>query len=123
MSLESGSGAVLWQDLRYGMRMSVQKPSFTLIAVITLALGIGANTTIFSVVNSLLLRPLAVEQPERLVRIELGGSQTSFLNYRDLMEGTEVFSAVAAHSLAQFNLGEGEAMRGVFGELVTGRYF
>jgi len=115
--------ADLWQDLRYGARMWLKKPGFTLIAVLTLALGIGANSAIFSLVNTVLLRPLAVAQPEQLVRIYTGVSQTSFPNYRDLSEGTEVFSALAAHQFAQLNLGQGETMRRVFGELVTGNYF
>src|SRR5262245_14472494 len=112
--------ADLWQDLRYGARMLMKQPGFTTIAALTLALGIGANTAIFSVVNSVLLRPLAVAEPERLMRI---GRQTSFPNYRDLAEGNEAFSAVAAHSVGQFNLGEGDAMSRVMGELVTGNYF
>src|SRR5215468_12760072 len=89
----------IWQDLRYGARMLVQKPGFTLIAILTLALGIGANTAIFSLVNTALLRPLPVERPEQLVSINnlsLGIPVISFPNYRDFRDRMNSFSGMVA---------------------------
>jgi hypothetical protein len=65
-----------WQDLRYGARMLLKNPGFTLIAIVTLSLGIGANTAIFSLTDQILLRRLPVERPEELVALRSPGSKS-----------------------------------------------
>ncbi|HEU0173076.1 MAG TPA: ABC transporter permease [Blastocatellia bacterium] len=122
-----GFGALetIRQDARYGARMLLKQPGFTLMAILTLALGIGANTAIFSFVNSVLLRPPMAAQPEQLLRIlkREGGNFFSYPNYRDIAEGTPAFSMLAAHSEGQLNLGQGEATERVHCEFVTGNFF
>src|SRR6266511_3474535 len=91
------------QDLRYGVRMLLKHPGFTLIAVVTLALGIGANTAIFSVVNAVVLRPLPYPEPERLIRLwdsNPGRGWPEFaasaLNFEDWRKQQTVFEQLAA---------------------------
>jgi predicted permease len=89
--------ADFWQDLRYGVRMMLKNPGFTLIAVLTLGLGMGANTAIFSVVNGVLLRPLAYQEPERIVTLLQGGrSPVSPANYLDLRANAKSFTQISA---------------------------
>jgi predicted permease len=95
----------LFQDIRYGARMLIKNPAVTLVAVITLALGIGANTAIFSAVNGMLLRPLPVANADRLDVIagQLKGvdgfSSFSYLDYRDLRAQATGFSDVIAYNI------------------------
>jgi putative ABC transport system permease protein len=96
--------ADLWQDLRFGARMLLKQPGFTLIAVLTLALGIGANTAIFSIVNAVLLRPLPYQQPDRLVavwesdkrKVE-GQSSMAYPNFYDLRAQNQSFEQMASY--------------------------
>src|SRR5690349_23469345 len=108
----------LWQDLRYGARMLLKKPGFALIAVITLALGIGAKTAIFSVVNAVLLRPLPFAEADRLMMIretklpqfpEFSVSPGNFLDWK---AQNTVFERLAATRYLPFNLiGTGDPER------------
>ena len=103
--------STFWQDLRYGARILARNPGFTVIAIITLALGIGANTAIFSVVNAVLLRPLPYDDPDRLVEVwqsypkkgwdKISVSPPNFAHWRDQ---NQAFSHIAAMAYENFNL-------------------
>jgi predicted permease len=119
------------RDLRYGIRMLLKNPGFTLIAVVTLALGIGANTAIFSLVNATLLRRLPVADPERLVYAFSGSSESpynvfSYPNFAELRERNQVFEGLSAWGGIAASLnkdGQGAEAELVGGAIVTGNYF
>ena len=122
--------ADLWQDLRYGLRTLLKNPGFTIIAVIALALGIGANSAIFSVVNAVLLRPLPFKNPEQLVMVWENATHLGFPkntpsppNFLDWQRQNTVFTGMAAMSERSFNLtGVGEPER-VDGRRVSANLF
>src|SRR5262245_21852244 len=101
----------LWQDLRYGARMLLKKPGFTLVAILTLALGVGANTAIFTVINAALLRPLPYEDADRLVvvsttmrRETVEVRSASYPDFVDWRDQTTVFERIAAQTSTSFTL-------------------
>lgn len=120
--------ANLIQDVRYGVRTLAKSPGFTVVAVLTLALGIGANTAIFSFINSLFLRPLPVDQPQELVRIygvaeRFPFNVFSYPQFLDLQKNVSAFAEAAAHQRVTVSMGTGDTPENASGELVSGTYF
>lgn len=110
----------LWQDVRYGLRMLVKNPGFTVVAVLTLALGIGANTAIFSLVDGILLRPLPFSKPSELVSVTGTFPKGGFVAMREQVKSLDVASYFEGH---EFNLtGQGEPVR-LAGTLVSAEFF
>lgn len=116
-------------DLRPGTRMLLRQKGFTATAALSLALGIGLNTTAFSLVNSVLLKGTLVRDPARLVEIYSGISAdlphltTSYADYKDIRDGADAFSGVAAHALVRGILTAGGRSELVVGEVATASYF
>jgi putative ABC transport system permease protein len=118
----------LWQDLQFGLRMLLKRPGVTAIAVLTLALGIGANTAIFSVVNAVLLNPLPYREPDRLVALwqtspQYGRVRTSPGNFFDWKKQNTVFEDVVAFGASTLTLtGDGEPEQ-LLGTRISSGYF
>lgn len=120
----------LWQDVRYGIRMLASKPGFTAAAVLVLALGIGANSAVFSLVNAFLLKPLHIEQPDQLAG--LYGRDTkhpdvyrafSYPNYTDIRANNQAFTSLAAMNMAMVGVQQGDATHRAFAAVVSSNYF
>ena len=119
----------LIQDLRFGFRMALRSPGFTLIAVLTLAAGIAANSTVFSWIDGVLLHPVpGVTDPARLVAFETVAPNgdallTSYPDYRDYRDHLKLISGLTGATMLPFSIGQDVHAEHVWGELVTGNYF
>jgi macrolide transport system ATP-binding/permease protein len=119
----------LLQDLRYGARMLLKRPGLSVIAVVTLALGIGANTAIFSLVNTVLLRPLPVDRPEQLVSLNTASTTgevfptLSYPNYRDFRDRNDVLEGLLCYRFSPISLSNNGVNERLWGYLVSGNYF
>jgi len=128
--------AGIWNDLQYGVRLLVKSPGFAIIAILSLALGIGANTTIFQLLDAVRLRTLPVTKPEQLARVAIvnsphcctgdfysSNSDLSGGLWKSMRDQQQGFSAIAAWATNRFNLGEGGEARYVNALLVSGDFF
>jgi predicted permease len=117
------------RDLRLALRLAVRNPALTSVIVISLALGIGANTTIFTLINAVFLRPLPVTDPARLVQVftvmpkSTAFQSISLANYRDFRDNVPEFSGLTAFQFIGANMTGGAEPVGIGGQLVTGNYF
>jgi putative ABC transport system permease protein len=118
----------LWQDVRYGSRMLLKAPGFTAVAVLSLAIGIGANTAIFSLVDKVLIKKLPVEEPDRLVVVSASRGQgvsttSNFPDFVDYRDRNEVFDGLVAYMQRALTLSEGGQAERIQGLVVSGNYF
>ena len=116
------------QDLRFGFRRLLKRPGFTLVAMLSLALGVGANTAIFSLINTVILRPLPVADAKSIVSVAVLGKNDSILafshaNYVDFRDRNEVLSGLIVHRFAPMSLSREGNNERIWGYLVSGNYF
>ena len=116
-------------DIRFAFRMLIKTPGFSIVAFLAIALGLGVNTSIFGIINTLLMRPLPVGHSEQLVQIYTkdprldGRAPTSFLNFLDYAKENTVFTGVSAYTFAPMAVTRGHETLNVLGQLVSGNYF
>jgi predicted permease len=116
-------------DLRFAVRMLIKYPAFSIVAFLALVLGIGANTTVFGIINALVLRPLPVGHSEEVVKVFTidnhikGNQSTSYLNFQDYEKQNTAFTSMAAYTFAGVGMTRGSDTLNVGGFLVTGNYF
>jgi putative ABC transport system permease protein len=118
------------QDIRYGVRLLFKQPAFSIAAVLVLALGTGGSTAMFSIVNTLLLKPLLIRDPQQIVGVFSRDTQKpdsyrafSYPNYADLRDNNTVFSSLMAHNMALVGITEGNQTRRAFADVVSSNYF
>jgi putative ABC transport system permease protein len=110
----------VWQDVRYAVRTWRNAPGFVAVVIVTMALGIGANTVVFTVINTVFLHPLPVNNPSELVSV----GTSSYPNLRDFRERNQVFTSLAGHTApVPLTMLRGTTPERVFAEFVTGDYF
>jgi predicted permease len=116
----------LWQDVRYAVRLVRRSPAFAMSAIVSLALAIGANTLVFSVLNGIVLRRLPVPSPDQVVFVQssvAGAGAHSFPNYRDLRDRNTAFSGLVGYRISPMSVETGDGAARVWGYLATGNYF
>lgn len=124
----------LWNDLNYALRVLRKSPGYIAVAVLTLGLGVGANTAVFSIINTLLFRPPVAANPEQLVQLYQTSENSDFrmlekyepwnyVDYLDVRDQNQVFSDVMLHNVHEFRMGDDGPGEQVMANMVTGNYF